>query len=364
LCACMWLRDYHFDGLRIDAVHAIFDHSAVHILEQLAAEVADLAAMTGRHLALIAESDLNDPRVVQSPAIGGYGIHAEWSDDFHHALHTVLTGERHGYYADFASLADLTKALRRVFVYDGRYSAFRKRPHGRPAAGLPGNSFLGYLQNHDQVGNRAKGDRGSHLMNVGRLKIAAAMVMTAPFIPMLFQGEEWGASTPFLYFTDHKDPELGRAVTEGRRREFAAFSAQLEDVPDPQAAATFERSRLNWSECEKHPHAALLDWHRRLIRLRRTIPDLARRSSRTRQVSFDEHAQWLVLQRRTAIVACNLATRMQHVRLQLGPAEILGIRPRGLLDRRWNRFAARVGGRPRCHADTAVSVSADHSKAD
>ena len=321
--ALMWLRDYHFDGLRIDAVHAIFDNSAVHILEQLATEVADLAAVTGRHLALIAESDLNDPRVVKSPAIGGYGIHSQWSDDFHHALHTVLTGERDGYYADFASLADLAKALQSVFVYDGRYSSFRKRPHGRTFGGLPGHSFLGYLQNHDQVGNRAKGERSSHLMSVRRLKIAAALVMTAPFIPMLFQGEEWGASTPFLYFTDHKDPALGRAVTDGRRREFAAFCAHVEDVPDPQAAETFERSRLNWGEYEKDPHDDLLEWHRQLIRLRRNIPDLSDGRLEHVEVSFDEKAQWIVMKRRTAAVACNLAAGRQHVLLQLGVAEVL-----------------------------------------
>jgi maltooligosyltrehalose trehalohydrolase len=200
--ALMWLRDYHFDALRIDAVHAIYDSSALHILEQLAAEVAALAAQSARHLALIAESDLNDPRIVRPRAVGGYGIDAQWSDDFHHALHTVLTGERSGYYADFGTLADLAKALERAFVYDGRYSRFRRRAHGRSREGLSGHNFLGYLQNHDQVGNRARGERSSDLMSVGRLKIAAALVMTAPFIPLLFQGEEWGASAPFLYFTD------------------------------------------------------------------------------------------------------------------------------------------------------------------
>ena len=321
--ALMWLGDYHFDALRIDAVHAILDTSAMHFLEQLAAEVTDLATLSGRHLALIAESDLNDPRVVHSPAIGGYGIHAQWSDDFHHALHAVLTGERHGYYADFASLADLAKALQQVFVYDGRYSSFRRRRHGRPAVGLPGSSFLGYLQNHDQIGNRAKGERSSHLMSLGRLKIAAALVMTAPFIPMLFQGEEWGASTPFIYFTDHKDAELGRAVTEGRRREFAAFSAHVEDVPDPQAPKTFECSRLNWGELEKNSHAEMLDWHRRLIRLRRKIPALSDGRLERVTVNFDEQAQWIVMTRGTAAVTCNLAGRPQQVPLQLGAGEIL-----------------------------------------
>ena len=321
--ALMWLRDYHFDALRIDAVHAIVDTSAVHFLEQLAAEVTDLATLSGRHLALIAESDLNDPRVVRSAAIGGYGIHSQWSDDFHHALHAVLTGERDGYYADFASLADLAKALQQVFVYDGRYSSFRRRRHGRPAVGLPASSFLGYLQNHDQIGNRAKGERSSHLMSLGRLKIAAALVMTAPFIPMLFQGEEWGASSPFIYFTDHKDVELGRAVTEGRRREFAAFSAHVEDVPDPQAPETFECSRLNWGEIEKNPHAEMLDWHRRLIGLRRKIPALSDGRLERVAVNFDEQAQWIVMTRGTAAVACNLAGCPQQVPLQLGAGEIL-----------------------------------------
>ena len=184
--ALMWLRDYHFDGLRIDAVHAILDTSAMHFLEQLAGEVAELQAQTDRQLTLIAESDLNDPRIIRSREIGGYGIHAQWSDDFHHALHCVLTGERAGYYRDFGSLADLAKALQQVFVYDGRYSAFRRRRHGRPPTGLSGHSFLAYLQTHDQIGNRAKGERSSHLMNDGRLKIAAALVLTAPFVPMAY----------------------------------------------------------------------------------------------------------------------------------------------------------------------------------
>ena len=322
--ALMWLRDYHFDALRIDAVHAILDTSAVHILEQLACEVQEFEAQSGRHLALIAESDLNDPRVVRPQAVGGYGIQAQWSDDFHHALHTVLTGERDGYYADFGSIADLAKALEQVFVYDGRYSKFRRRRHGRSPAGLPGYSFLGYLQTHDQVGNRARGERSSHLMSLERLKIAAALVMMAPFIPMLFQGEEWGASSPFLYFTDHEDPQLGRAVTEGRRREFAAFSAHAADVPDPQALATFERSKLIWAERDKEPHAGLLDWHRRLIRLRRETPAFSDGRLERVKVSFDEDARWLVMKRGTAAVACNLAGGAQRVPLAIGrDAQIL-----------------------------------------
>ncbi len=319
--ALMWLRDYHFDGLRLDAVHAIIDASATHFLEQLAREVAELEAQSGRHLILIAESDLNDPRVVWPREIGGFGIHAQWSDDFHHALHSVLTGERDGYYADFGSFADLAKALEHVFVYDGRYSAFRRRRHGRPPSGLAGHAFLGYLQNHDQIGNRAKGERSAQLMDVGHLKIAAALIMTAPFIPMLFQGEEWGASSPFLYFTDHQDAELGRAVTEGRRREFAAFSAHGADVPDPQARETFERSKLVWNERNHKPHSELLDWHSRLIGLRHKLPALSDGRLDRVRVSFDESARWLVVTRDDSVAAvCNLAAAAQTVPGGIGGA--------------------------------------------
>ena len=311
--ALMWLRDYHFDGLRIDAVHAIVDTSAVHFLEQLACEVADLQAQTGRHLALIAESDLNDPRIIRPREIGGYGIQAQWSDDFHHALHAALTGERAGYYADFGSLADVAKALQRVFVYDGCYSVFRHRLRGKPPSGLLGHSFLGYLQNHDQIGNRAKGERSSNLLSVGRLKIAAALVLTAPFIPMLFQGEEWGARSPFLYFTDHDDPDLGRNVTEGRRREFAAFGWNPAEIPDPQARETFERSKLNWNEREEEPHAGLLVWYRRLIQLRREIPALSDGRLDRIRVSFDEIAKWFVVKRGSVLVVCNLNQVLQRV---------------------------------------------------
>jgi maltooligosyltrehalose trehalohydrolase len=321
--ALMWLKDYHFDGLRVDAVHAIFDISAVHFLEQLACEVTELQAQTGRHLALIAESDLNDPRVVRPREIGGYGIHAQWSDDFHHALHCVLTGERAGYYRDFGSLTDLAKALQRVFVYDGRFSAFRRRRHGRAPSGLSGHSFLGYLQTHDQIGNRAKGERSSHLMNVGRLKIAATLVLTAPFIPMLFQGEEWGATSPFLYFTDHEDPELGRSVTEGRQREFTVFGWNPQEIPDPQAVETFERSKLNWSERDEEPHAGLWEWHRRLIELRREIPALSNGRLNQVRVRFDASAKWFVVKRGAVVIACNLSQRKQRVPAEIEPGSRL-----------------------------------------
>ena len=303
--ALMWLRDYHVDALRLDAVHALLDTSAVHFLEQLAVEVEALAGELGRPLHLIAESDLNDPRVVWPRARGGYGIDAQWSDDFHHALHSWLTGEATGYYADFAGLDDVATALRDVFVYAGRYSAHRDRVHGRPVEGAPGWRFLGYLQNHDQVGNRAQGERSSHLLSPGRVKIAAALVLTAPFVPLLFQGEEWGASTPFQYFTDHQDPELGRAVAAGRRAEFASFGWAPEDVPDPQDPATFERSRLRWDERAAPGHADLLAWHQALITLRADTPDLHDGDLSKVGVDWDPAAGWLVLRRGSVVVAAN-----------------------------------------------------------
>jgi maltooligosyltrehalose trehalohydrolase len=319
----MWLRDYHFDGLRIDAVHAIYDRSAIHFLEQLAEEVHDLESQIGRHLFLIAESDLNNPRVVQRPEVGGYGMHAQWCDDFRHSLHGVLTGEKNGYHADFGTLDDLSKALKKAFVYDGRFSHYRDRCHGRPIRMLSGHNFLAYLQNHDQVGNRARGERSSLLMGIGRLKIAAALILTSPFIPMLFQGEEWGASTPFQYFTDHHDPKLGKAVSKGRQEEFSAFGWNPEEIPDPQAFETFERSKLKWLEKDSEPHRSILEWHRKLIRLRRAIPDLTDGRLDRVQTGLDEEKKWFIVQRGPVTVACNLAAHPQQVAIPYERSHIL-----------------------------------------
>ena len=306
--AKMWLRDYRIDGLRLDAVHAYMDRSAIHFMEQIAAEVRALEAETGRSYVVIAESDLNDPRLVTAPEAGGYGMDAQWSDDFHHALFTVLTGERGGYYADFGKLSDLAKALREVFVYDGRYSAYRDRMHGRPVRGLPGWRFLGYSQNHDQVGNRAQGERLEHLAGLERAKIAAALELLAPFVPMIFQGEEWAATAPFQYFTDH-EAELGRLVSEGRKQEFAAFGWDPADVPDPQARETWERSKLNWAERGRGEHAEMLDWYRRLIALRRARPALLDGDLSEVRVRFSEAERWLVMERGPVTVAFSLAEK-------------------------------------------------------
>jgi maltooligosyltrehalose trehalohydrolase len=315
--ALMWLRDYHFDGLRLDAIHAIVDTSAVHFLEQLAAAVNHLEAHLGRRLTLVAESDLNDPRVIRPVIAGGYGMDAQWSDDFHHALHTYLTGERAGYYSDFGALGDLAKALRNAYVYDGRHSNHRGRRHGRSPLGLSGHRFLGYAQNHDQVGNRAEGERSSALMSPGRLRIAAAIVLCAPFIPMLFQGEEWGASSPFLYFTGHPDAELGRAVSEGRKREFAAFGWNPDDIPDPQALETFMRSKLDWSEIDREPHKSLLGWHRELIALRKRLPELSDGRLDRVETSFDERLGWLTIRRGPTTLVCNFADEPRDVPVEI-----------------------------------------------
>ncbi|HWD08165.1 MAG TPA: malto-oligosyltrehalose trehalohydrolase [Actinomycetota bacterium] len=310
--ACMWLADYHIDGLRIDAIHAFVDLSATHFLAELAEAVAELSGTLSRQLVLIAESDLNDPRVVRLPAAGGFGLDGVWSEDFHHSLHAALTGERTGYYQDFGSLGDVAACLQRAAVYDGRYSVFRRRRHGAPAGDLPGRRFVGFSQNHDQVGNRALGERSAALMSLGRLKIAAALVLTAPFVPMLFQGEEWAASTPFLYFTDHADPELGRAVTEGRRREFAAFGWEPGQIPDPQDPATFERSKLIWAEREDPVHAEVLAWYRALLALRRRHADLRRDRLGEVVVTHDEAAGWLRVARGSLEVVVNLAPAQQR----------------------------------------------------
>jgi maltooligosyltrehalose trehalohydrolase len=314
--ALMWLRDYHFDGLRLDAIHSIVDTSATHILEQLVAEVAELEKSLGRWLVLIAESDLNDPRIVRPTEVGGYNIHAQWSDDFHHALHSVLTGEVSSYYADFGKIEDLAKALKRVFVYDGQYSWFRGRRHGRAPIGLSGHKFVGFSQNHDQVANGAIGNRSSTLMSTGLLRIGAALILTAPFIPMLFQGEEWGASSPFIYFTGHEDEELGRAVSEGRKKELIAAGWKLEDIPDPQALDSFTRSKLDWQELDREPHKSILQWHRDLIDLRKRYPDLNDGNLAKVSVNFDEHARWLLITRGSIRIACNFAAEPIRIGLE------------------------------------------------
>jgi maltooligosyltrehalose trehalohydrolase len=315
--ARMWLRDYHIDGLRLDAVHAIIDTSAVHFLEELARSVQALSISVGRPLVLIAEDNRNDPRSVRSPEAGGYGLDAQWSDDFHHALHTLLTGEQKGYYADYGSWMHLAQALERVFIYEGRlYSPARDRHFGRPVTGLSGYRFVSCIQNHDQIGNRAQGDRLGALLNTGQLKIAAALLLTGPQLPLLFQGEEWAASTPFLYFTNHQDANLAQAVREGRRKEFAGFGWDPEEIPDPQSATTFQQSKLNWSEKEQAEHAELLDWYRELIQLRHGTRALQDGDLERVRVTHDAAQRWLIVERWPIWVVCNLAETTQEVQME------------------------------------------------
>ena len=308
--ALMWMRDYHVDGLRLDAVHEYMDRSAVHFMEQLSGEVDILSSVLGRRLVLIAESDLNDPHVVKPREAGGMGMDAQWSDDFHHALFTVLnpSEDGQGYYDDFGSMEALAKSLKEVFVYDGEYSGFRGRTHGRRVGDLSAHHFLGYIQNHDQIGNRAVGDRIEHIIGMERTKVALALVLMAPFIPMLFQGEEFAASTPFQYFAHQDDVEMAKAVSAGRKREFAIFGWNDDEIPDPEKRETFERSRLKWSEVYEGKHAEMLEWTRKLIHLRRSSTSLNNGQLQTVRVRFDEDKRWLVMGRGHVVTALNLGS--------------------------------------------------------
>lgn len=312
--ALHWLRDYHLDGLRLDAVHGFIDTSARPLLEQLSSEVATLQGDLGRHLTLIAESNQNDPRIVGAAATGGMGLAAMWNDDFHHALHVTLSGERDGYYLDFKGAADLAVVLERGFLYGGRYSQSRDSSYGRADQDVEGGSLIAYLQNHDQVGNRALGERATQIMTPEAVRVGAALVLCSPFVPLLFQGEEWAASSPFLYFTDLQDPRLGRAVRQGRRREFSEFLPSGTRVPDPQAEATFLRSQLDWSERDEAPHREMLDWYRALIRLRRRRPDL--RAGGPAEVAIGRGGSWLRLRRSNVSLAVNLASARRRIPLQ------------------------------------------------
>ncbi|MCQ4043207.1 malto-oligosyltrehalose trehalohydrolase [Streptantibioticus rubrisoli] len=345
--ALAWLRDYRLDGLRLDAVHALADTRALPFLEELSTAVDALALEAGRPLFLIAESDLNDPRTTASRESGGLGLHAQWNDDFHHALHTALTGESQGYYADFARapLAALAKTLTGAWFHDGTYSSFRGRSHGRPLPrGVPGYRFLGYAQTHDQIGNRATGDR----LTARQLALAAPLVLTAPFTPMLFMGEEWGAGTPWQFFTDHTDPALAQAVREGRRGEFAEHGWDASRIPDPQDPATRLRSCLDWSEPGREPHTGLLRWYRELIALRAAEPELADPDLAAVRVEFDEDARWILVHRGTLRTAVNFADQPRE--LPLSGCQVLAASSefpdtdRRLILPGWSAAVVRVAG--------------------
>ncbi len=293
--ALYWITECHIDGLRLDAVHAILDLSARHILEELATRVHEETRRGGRvqHVHVIAESDLNDPRLVRARAFGGFGLDAQWSDDFHHAVHAALTGERAGYYVDFGRTGLVAKALRDRFVVDGTYSRYRRRRHGAPASDLPAERFVVFIQNHDQVGNRARGDRLGHVVPHEQQKLAAALLLLGPYVPLLFMGEEHAEPNPFLYFVSHGDPSLVQAVRQGREREFRAFGWTGE-IPDPADVATFLRSRISWTWDEAPQREVLHDLYRELLEIRRAEPALRPGAARW-QVDSDDEKGWITM---------------------------------------------------------------------
>jgi maltooligosyltrehalose trehalohydrolase len=294
--ALHWFDNYHIDGLRLDAIHAIYDRSARPFLQELADATEEFAASRARNFFLIAESNLNDPRVIRPKEKGGFGLGAQWLDDFHHSLRTLLTGDRGGYYVDFGEVAHLVKAIREGFVYSGEYSAFRLRKHGSSSAGRPARQFVVFAQNHDQIGNRMLGERLSELISFEALKLATGAVLLAPFIPLLFMGEEYGDDAPFLYFVSHSDEDLIRAVREGRKEEFRTFN-WAEEPPDPQAMETFLRSKLDWEKRDQGRHRTLREFYRKLFRLRREIPALAALDKNGLDVTGDEKKRIVLLRR-------------------------------------------------------------------
>lgn len=324
----LWLDHYHVDALRLDAVHALIDDSPVHLLEELAIRAGSLSARVGRPKVLIAESDKNDTSLVtprEAAGRGGsaFGLDAQWSDDFHHAVHVALTGEVSGYYADFAHLDALAKVLTHGFFHDGTWSSFRERYHGRPVdtERMPGWRLVVADQNHDQIGNRAIGDRLAASLDDGQLIIAAALTLTSPFSPMLFMGEEWAASTPWQFFTSHPEPELGEATAKGRIAEFAKMGWDPEVVPDPQDPETFQRSKLDWTEQATGRHAVVLDAYRRLIALRRAEGDLTDPALSAVSVDHSEEDRWLVVRRGSLRIVVNFAEA--PVSLDVAAAEVL-----------------------------------------
>ena len=320
----MWLRDFHVDGLRLDAVHALADTRAMHILEEMAVEADALSAFVGRPLPLIAESDLNDPRLITAREGGGYGLTAQWSDDFHHALYVSLTGDTTGYYADFDSLAALGKVFVHGFFHDGTKSSFRHRRHGQPIDTLrtPTWRLVVYSDNHDQIGNRATGERLSAKISHSQLGIAAMVTLLSPFTPMIFMGEEWGASTPWQFFTSHPEPELGEIVAKGRLEEFAQMQWDTSNVPNPQDPSTFTNSKLDWSEPGVGEHADLLKLYSDLLHIRRSYPDLTDPRFDHGEATANDEEGWLKVERGDVVIVANFSETPSEVEVG-GPLETL-----------------------------------------
>ncbi|HEX8776193.1 MAG TPA: malto-oligosyltrehalose trehalohydrolase [Pyrinomonadaceae bacterium] len=331
--ALYWLTEYHVDALRLDAIHRIIDIGPRHLLQELGEEFQAQAGRLGHMAWTIAESDLNDVRVIRPAGDCGYGLNAQWSDDFHHSLHALVTGTRRGYFADFGTMADLAKAVTEGFVYDGRLSPFRKKSHGNSSAERPGEQFVVFIQNHDQISNAYWGDRLASLVSLEQQKLAAAILLCAPNVPMLFMGQEWGEVAPFLYFTSHTDEALGQAVREGRRAEYSSYAREagetisaLGGFADPQAVETFEHSKLSWPRLESAPHAQIFRFYQDLIAVRKQHPALSDCAKERTKLGFDEERRTIVLERGAgqearALLVCNLSDKVQAVPL---PASLDG----------------------------------------
>lgn len=323
--ALMWFREFHVDALRLDAIHALVDSSEIHVLEELSTEVSALSAHLGRPLTLVAESDLNDAELVLPREAGGAGLDAQWNDDFHHALHVALTGDTSGYYADFAPLRSLAKVFEKGFFHDGTWSSFRGSDHGRPVPTerFPAWRLLAYTQNHDQIGNRARGDRLPESLDDDQLLLGAMLMLGSPYTPMIFSGEEWAASTPFPYFSSHPEPELATAVTEGRVREFARLGWEPDEVADPQDPATYRSAILRWDELDTGRHAVVLNGYRELARLRHQLPELTNPDLRRVHCTVDEEARWITVERGGVLLAANLGECAATITLTMDAYEVV-----------------------------------------
>ncbi len=321
--ALYWLTEYHVDALRLDAIHGIYDFGAHHLLDELSEAFQNQASHLQRRACIIAETDLEDVRIINPREVGGYAIDAQWHDDFHHALYALLTGEREGFLADFGALTDLAKSIREGFVLDGKYSRYRRRHYGSSSRNRPGDQFVGFIQNHDQIANTSRGKRLSSLVSSGQHKLAAVLTLCSPFLPLLFMGEEYGETAPFLFFTSFEDSGLATAVREGRKSELGAHYSES-DFADPQAASTFERSKLNWSKPGTSPHAEILRLYRDLISLRKQHPSLGNCRKDLTEIQFDERSKPFVMKRTdpsgsAALVVCNFSENPQHVQVPAEP---------------------------------------------